>query len=29
VRLHVDYVGLVYRTLHDLAETPRIAFGDG
>ena len=29
VRLHVDYVDLVYRTLHDLAETPRIAFGDG
>lgn len=29
VRLHVDYVELVYRTLHDLAETPRIAFGDG
>ena len=29
VRLHVDYVDMVYRTLHDLAETPRIAFGDG
>ncbi len=29
VRLHVEYVDLVYRTLHDLAETPRIAFGDG
>jgi hypothetical protein len=29
VRLHVDYVDLIYRTLHDLAETPRIAFGDG
>ncbi len=29
VRLHVDYVDLVYRTLHDLAETPRIAYGDG
>lgn len=28
VRLHVDYVDLVYRTLSDLAETPRIAFGD-
>lgn len=25
----MDYVGLIYRTLHDLAETPRIAFGDG
>ncbi len=29
VRLHVDYVDLVYRTLHDLAEVPRVAFGDG
>jgi hypothetical protein len=29
VRLHVDYADLVYRKLHDLAETPRIAFGDG
>ena len=29
MRLHVDYVGLIYRTLHDLAERPRIAFGDG
>ena len=28
VRLHVEYVDLVYRTLHDLAEIPRIAFGD-
>jgi hypothetical protein len=28
VRLHVDYVDLVYRTLHDLAEVPRVAFGD-
>ena len=28
VRLHVDYVDMVYRTLHDLSETPRIAFGD-
>jgi hypothetical protein len=28
VRLRVDYVDLVYRTLHDLAETPRVAFGD-
>lgn len=28
VRLHVDYLDLVYRTLHDLAETPRVAFGD-
>ena len=29
VRLHVEYTDLVYRTLHDLSETPRIAFGDG
>lgn len=28
VRLHADYVELVYRTLHDLSETPRVAFGD-
>lgn len=28
VRLHVDYVDLVYRMLHDLAEIPRVAFGD-
>ena len=29
VRLHVDYADLVYRTLHDLSEIPRVAFGDG
>ena len=29
VRLHSDYVELIYRTLHDLSETPRVAFGDG
>lgn len=29
VRLHADYVELVYRTLHDLGETPRTAFGGG
>jgi len=28
VRLHVDYADLVYRTLHDLSESPRTAFGD-
>lgn len=28
VRLHVDYVGLVYQALHDMAELPRIAFGE-
>ena len=26
--LHVDYANLVLRTLHDLAEVPRSAFGD-
>jgi hypothetical protein len=28
VKLHADYVDLVYRALHDLGETPRTAFGD-
>ncbi len=28
VGLHVDYVTLVLRTLHDLAEVPRSAFGE-
>ena len=28
VQLHVDYVNLIYRTLHDLGETPRTAFGE-
>lgn len=28
VSLHVDYVELLYRALHDLSETPRTAFGD-
>jgi hypothetical protein len=28
VQLHIDYVNLIYRTLHDLAETPRTAFGE-
>lgn len=28
VRLHVDYVDQIRTTLHDLAETPRTAFGD-
>jgi len=27
VRLHIDYVDAIYRTLHDLSETPRSAFG--
>jgi hypothetical protein len=28
VRLHVDYVDMIYRTLHDLGESPRTSFGD-
>jgi hypothetical protein len=28
VGLHVQYVDLIYRALHDLSETPRTAFGD-
>jgi hypothetical protein len=28
VKLHVDYIDLVYRTLHDLSESPRTSFGD-
>jgi hypothetical protein len=28
VGLHIDYLNLLYRTLHDLSETPRTAFGD-
>ena len=27
VQMHVDYVDLIYRALHDLSETPRSAFG--
>ncbi len=27
VRLHIDYIDAVYRTLHDLSETPRAAYG--
>ncbi|MDP2660150.1 MAG: phage portal protein [Dehalococcoidia bacterium] len=29
VRLHIDYIEQVRRTLHDLSESPRTAFGDG
>jgi hypothetical protein len=28
IKLHVDYIDLIYRALHDLSETPRTAFGD-
>jgi hypothetical protein len=27
VGLHINYIDLLYRTLHDIAETPRAAFG--
>ncbi|MCD6359773.1 MAG: phage portal protein [Armatimonadetes bacterium] len=27
VRLHIDYIDTLYRTLHDLSETPRAAYG--
>jgi len=27
VRLHIDYIEAVYRTLHDISETPRAAYG--
>ena len=27
VKLHTDYIDLIYRTLHDLGESPRTAFG--
>ena len=27
IRLHVDYINLLYRTLHDISESPRAAFG--
>ncbi|MFQ6122821.1 MAG: phage portal protein, partial [Dehalococcoidales bacterium] len=26
-RLHIDYIDLLYRTLHDISESPRSAFG--
>ena len=28
IRLHIEYIDLLYRALHDLSETPRTAFGD-
>ncbi len=27
VRLHIDYINLLYRVLHDVSESPRAAFG--
>jgi len=28
VKLHIDYIDALYRTIHDLSESPRTAFGD-
>ncbi|MEK7280968.1 MAG: phage portal protein, partial [Chloroflexota bacterium] len=28
VKLHTDYIDLIYRAIHDLSEAPRTAFGD-
>ena len=27
IRLHIDYIDLIYRTMHDISEIPRAAFG--
>jgi hypothetical protein len=27
IRLHMDYINLLYRTMHDVSESPRSAFG--
>ncbi len=27
VRMHIEYIDLLYRTMHDVAESPRTAFG--
>jgi len=27
IRLHIDYIDLIYRCLHDISETPRAAYG--
>ncbi len=27
IRLHVDYIDMIYRCLHDISESPRAAFG--
>ena len=29
VGLHIEYINLLYRAMHDMAEMPRTAFGDG
>jgi len=27
IRLHIDYIDLIYRTMHDMSESPRAAYG--
>ena len=27
IRLHIDYIDLIYRTMHDISESPRAAYG--
>ena len=27
IKLHIDYIDIIYRALHDLSETPRAAYG--
>jgi len=27
IRLHIDYIDLIYRTLHDISESPRASYG--
>jgi hypothetical protein len=27
IRLHIDYIDTIYRTMHDVSETPRAAYG--
>jgi hypothetical protein len=27
IRLHIDYIDLIYRTIHDLSESPRASYG--
>jgi len=27
IRLHIDYIDMIYRCLHDISETPRAAYG--
>jgi len=27
IKLHVDYIDMIYRCLHDISESPRAAYG--